>query len=222
MAEHKWEPCTTWAQFYWLWLKVAISHAWSIAEIVGFALVLLIPIVPLIFPKMQESSLAPLAWKIPLGVLAIIGFVRLISAPYWIYRDRHQTAQERENVLMADLSTRNETITALSTRPKRSPAEQNDYDTAKKALRLLKEKGVIAMRHIRKYGSLTFGTYSPVLPPGLNLNDTLWVYNHCASEGILTQKDNLGNSERTFAVSPKMEKILDELLYEDDTNSAAQ
>jgi len=127
----------------------------------------------------------------------------------------------RETALLGDISDlnqmvkeREDTIRALSERPKRTAAVQHDYDTAKKALQLVGEKGRVAMRHIRSHGSLTFGTYSPVLPPGLNLNDTLWVYRHCASEGLLTCKSNLGNSEQTFAVAPKMEKVLDELLFE--------
>src|SRR5438445_9752877 len=99
MAKNKWEPCDKWWQFYLLWLKVAITHAWSVAEIVGFALVLLIPLVPRVFPKMQESNLAPLAWKIPLGVLATVGFIRLLCAPYWIYRDRHKAGKEQEAAL---------------------------------------------------------------------------------------------------------------------------
>lgn len=216
MAEHKWEPCTTWRQFYWLWLKVAITHAWSVAEIVGFALVLLVPLVPFLFPKMQESSLAPLAWQIPLGVLAAVGFVRLLCAPYWIYRDRHHSATDRESALLADLSRRNETITAL-TKPKHTPAEQHDYDKLKKALEMFKETGLIALRHIRGIGTLKFGgMYSPTLPSGLTPDKALWVYHHCATEGLLTCTPNLGRTEETFSVPQKLDKILDEVLFPDE------
>jgi len=99
----------------------------------------------------------------------------------------------------------------------RTAAEQNDLDTVRDALKLLKETGLTALRHIRRHGSLTFGApgggIQPVLPPGLNFEQALWVYRHCASVGILTQKNNLGMSEQVFAVSPRMEKALDELLY---------
>jgi membrane protein implicated in regulation of membrane protease activity len=122
MAVHRWEPCKTWQNFYWLWLKVAMTHAWSLAEIVGFALLLLVPLVAILFPEMHESSLAPPTWEIAVGVLAVVGFVRLLCASYWIYRDRHQRANDRESVLIADVAERNETITALITKPKRTPA----------------------------------------------------------------------------------------------------
>jgi hypothetical protein len=119
MAAHKWEPCTTWRKFYWLWLKVAISHAWSLATLVGVALVLLLLLLGMLFPKMHESSLALLTWEIPIGLLAVVGFVRLLYASYWIYDDRHQMANDRESALISDVAARNETITALIAKSKR-------------------------------------------------------------------------------------------------------
>ena len=108
----------------------------------------------------------------------------------------------------------------LTTKPPRTSAEQHDYDTAKAALALLKQKGVIALRHLRKHGTLTFGFNPPVLPPGLTLNDTFWVYNHCASEGVVTCSEKSGSGEKTYTISAKMVKALDELLYDDATSAA--
>jgi hypothetical protein len=125
-----------------------------------------------------------------------------------------QRIWEREHV--ARLRAEAE-IARLLVKPSRSPAEQHDYELAKNALKLLKMKGLLALRHIRKQGSLTFGIYPPVLAAGLSREDHLWVYNHCAVEGILTQGGSVMNNDRTFAVSPKMEKILDELLYDDES-----
>src|ERR1039458_1666496 len=56
--------------------------------------------------------------------------------------EREQTIRERED-----------SIHVLTEKPKRSSAEQHDYDKAMKALELLKDKGLIAMRHIRSQGS---------------------------------------------------------------------
>ena len=144
--------------------------------------------------------------------------VHICRVPKKLDNDR----ELREKELSIVISERDQTIAILSTKPKRTPAEQHDYDTVKKALQLLGKRGLIAMRHIRNHGSLTFGTYSPVLPPGLNLDDTLRVYAHCASEGLVTQNDNHRNNERTYAVSPKLEKVLDELLYEDTPTPATE
>lgn len=125
----------------------------------------------------------------------------------------------RERKARLDAETK---IIQLSEKPQRTAAEQHDYDTAKKALQVVKEKGITALRHLRRQGSTKFGlgSSSAPLPPGLSFNDTLWVYNHCASEGLLTSTEKHGSGEKTFAVSPTMIKILDEVLYEDDATSA--
>jgi len=149
----------------------------------------------------------------------ILAYLRLTA------RKPDDEREAREQLLLSTVADhqqtirkRDETIRMLTEKPKHSPAEQHDYDIAKKALQLLREKGVSALRHIRRHGSLTFGTgmTSGPLPPGLSFNDTLWVYNHCASEGLLTCSEKIGSGVKTFAVSPKMEKILDEVLYEDN------
>jgi len=150
--------------------------------------------------------------------LGIYALVHVCRVPKKLDDDR----ATREHELLTNVAELKRTIQKETEKAKRTPAEQHDYDTAKKALLLLKEKGLIALRHIRKHGSLTFGTYNPVLPPGLNANDTLWVYNHCASEGLLTCNEKLGSGEKTFAVSPRMTKILDEVLYENDSSSTAR
>lgn len=155
----------------------------------------------------------------------ILAYLRL--TPKRLDDDR----QEREQLLLATIADReqtirkrDETVRILADKPKHTPAEQHDYDIAKKALQLLKEKGVAALRHIRRQGSLTFGIGMATgpLPRGLSFNDTLWVYNHCASEGLLTCSEKIGSGLKTFAVSPKMEKILDEVLYEEGPRSEDQ
>jgi hypothetical protein len=176
-------------------------------------------------------GLAQGVWQVPIprwSYLAVTGCF-LTWAFYRTWLKQHsalQSANVAEEAKMAALvagheetiKQKDDVIRALSEKPPRSAAEQHDYDAAKKALQPLKEKGVIAVRHIRSHGSLTFGIYNPVLPPGLNLDDTLWVYRHCASEGVLTCKSNTLNTEQTFAVVPKMEKVLDELLFEEQAS----
>ncbi len=107
-------------------------------------------------------------------------------------------------------------IRNLTEHPPRSAAEQHDYDTVKGVLKVTGAKGLAALRHIRKHGSLKFGTYPPVIAQGLKVEDMTWVYNHAASEGVLTVDDGgrIGAGERTFSISPKMEKVLDDLLFE--------
>jgi hypothetical protein len=127
----------------------------------------------------------------------------------------------REQSLNDSIAEKDDAIRKLISEPKRTPAEQHDYETAKRALEVVREKGITALRHIRRHGSLTFayGSSSSPLPPGLTFNDTLWVYNHCASEGLLTCNEKYGSGEKTFTVSPKMSKVLDELLYVNDSST---
>jgi hypothetical protein len=122
---------------------------------------------------------------------------------------------------LAKLNAENK-VTELTRKSKRSAAEQADYDTVKNALLLLKETGMTALRHIRRHGSLTFGSYNPTLPPGLDANKTLWVFQHCASEGILRCDSNLGNTERTYSVTPTMTRALDEALYDESLLSGGK
>lgn len=112
------------------------------------------------------------------------------------------------------IKEREETIRTLREKPKRSAAEQHDYDKLKKALGMFKETGLIALRYIRSVGSITFGgAYSPTLPSGLTPEKALWVYRHCASEGLLNCTANFGKTQEIFAVLPKMDKIFNDVLF---------
>jgi hypothetical protein len=173
--------------------------------------------------QIREGLVRSGDWK-P-SIIAIIGpyvayailflLYQFVRSQRLLYVELQTTSRDTEKSLLAIIAERDAALRALTEQRKRTAAEQHDYATAKEALQLVGTKGLTAMRHIRRHGSLTFGTFPPVLPPGLNINDTLWAYNHCASEGLLTCNMNLAKQERTFSVAPKMEKILDELLYED-------
>ena len=153
----------------------------------------------------QEWSRASLLFAE--AVAAIVLFY-LAARVAW----KERTAQlAAENAKVGDLE-------AKLSNPQRTPAEQHDHDTAKEALKLTGGKGKAALRHLRKHGSLRFsyGTSSGPLPPGLNFNDTLWVYNHCASVGVVTCDEKYGSGEKIFSISPKMERALEELLFTED------
>lgn len=134
--------------------------------------------------------------------------------------DLHNEVQSREAVItMRDqaIKQRDEIINSLSA-PKRTRAEQDDYDTVKRALKLVGTSGIAAVRHLRRQGSLSFnhGGCGGPLPPGQSMEQALWAYRHCASEGVLSQEANFGNTGSTFSIKPHMEKVLAEALYEDE------
>ena len=56
-----------------------------------------------------------------------------------------------------------------------------------------------------------------MLPVGITRDETVSAYNACAAEGLVTRRDkNPRQGDATFAIAPKMEKALDELLYEEN------
>jgi len=76
---------------------------------------------------------------------------------------------------------------------------------------------IIALRHLRTHGTLTFGTFAPTLPPGLSLDRTSWAYNAGLEEGLVTRQDNYPKQgDLTYRIAPTMGPILAELLYQPD------
>lgn len=52
-----------------------------------------------------------LMWQAPLGIMLVLSLVRIILAPYWIYRERHLAAVERENELAQQVKTHSIALT---------------------------------------------------------------------------------------------------------------
>jgi hypothetical protein len=160
--------------------------------------------------------------KILYGVLA---FVCATFASYRVWRkDRLAATAELDarkmslNTIIAEqrheIANRDEKIRLLTEKAKRTPAEQHDYDKLKKALEMFKQTGHVALRYIRSVGTVTFGQpYPPTLPSDLTPDKALWVYRHCATEGLLNSSPNTGRTQETFSVPPKLEKIYDEVLF---------
>jgi hypothetical protein len=213
-AEARWKSSDNWLQFYGLWFKVSLTHAWSIAEAVGFGVVIVVPLILLLFPKMRESTLAPFGWEVPLAVFALVGLIRLLCAPYWIYRDRHRAACTHEGLLRKEI--------AQLTAPRRTKAEQHNYDKAKKCLTQFGEKAAIALRHLKTCGSLTVtapgmsnSVISSFLPPNITLAELNWALGACAGEGVITCREPMGGTQRIYEIAKTMDAVLDELLYEE-------
>jgi hypothetical protein len=80
---------------------------------------------------------------------------------------------------------------------------------------MFKGEGLIALRHIRAQRTLAFGapgsSYIPALPSGLSMDRALWIYRHCASEGILNGANK--NNVEILTVPERMDEILDEALF---------
>jgi hypothetical protein len=186
---------------------------WGVIVLVG----------PLVAARLLHRHLL-IDWELVYTTLGLYAVASMIYAAVHVCRVPKKLDIERgarEAALIEGISDhkqtikeRDETIRSLS-EPKRTPAEQHAYDTLTKALEVTKETGLTALRHLKYHEKLAFGTYNPELPPGLTREQTLWVYNHCLSVGVVNRSANLGYTEYTYSLSPNpaMTKALDELLF---------
>ena len=74
-------------KFYWKWIEVSVKPSFGLADGIGFVLGIAIPVVIHFVPR-WETAMSNLAWQIPLGIFSTIFLIRLILAPYWIYKQQ--------------------------------------------------------------------------------------------------------------------------------------
>jgi hypothetical protein len=183
--------------------------------------------VALMFPR-WEITLTHVLLIAPISALASVFIFRLFLSPLLVYRNRDTEARAAESELRAvitkheeTIKQRDETLQALNAKPKRSAAEQHDYELVKSALGVVKEKGKIALRFLRNNGTLKFGismgspSGGPLPPAGISLAEMLWAYRHCADAGVVSMSRNLGATEETFTIVPHMIKAVEQALFED-------
>jgi hypothetical protein len=203
----------TFLSFAWFCLIQAVTGSWERADSFSILVGLVLGAIAYFIPAV-EAKVTRLLLIVPLTSLASVTLFRLSLSPFLVYRKRDTDARDTEAILRKTLAQREEEIRTLTEKPKRSAAEQHNYDKLKKALETLREDGLVALRYITNVRSITFGgPYSPTLPSGLTHDKALWVYRHCASEGLLNCTPNLGKTQVVFTVPDKMDKIFDEVLF---------
>lgn len=182
--------------------------------------------------RMSGSLSVPFAtialWVSGRGQKIIWGCLTALSviiASYGVWRRERVVAGDRLVTLKSDfeeviarkddeIAQRDRTIEELSSKPKRSAAEQRRYEIAESALVRLGPNAGTALRHLMTNGSLTFGFYNPALPPGIGGSELSAIYVAFAREGLVSQQDGKpGAGERTFAIAENMRDVLNDLLY---------
>jgi hypothetical protein len=89
--------------YYRRFFAVAFKHPFGVADGISTALGILLPIIGRLHPK-WTAGVGDLAWQVPLtAFLALVG-IRLILAPYWIYRNREDQAKNAETQLRQQIS----------------------------------------------------------------------------------------------------------------------
>ena len=75
--------------FYIGWIWVAFRHSWGITDYIGPVAGIIIAYLLPRYPQ-WGSTLIELTWQIPLGILGGLVIVRLLLAPYWMYKESRQ------------------------------------------------------------------------------------------------------------------------------------
>jgi hypothetical protein len=79
-----WEGASRMRQFYWKWLKTALSHSLGIADLCSSTAGAICGVLVHYVPESQ-SLVTNLTWQIPLWTLGAIVVVRMLLAPYWMF-----------------------------------------------------------------------------------------------------------------------------------------
>lgn len=157
-----------------------------------------------------RPSVLAILWPYVGLMVAFIAY-QLLRVPKLLYTELQMASRSTEESLRAMVTERDKTIR------ERTPAEQHHYDMAKKTLKQLGPSCVIALRHLKTHGRLTFGTYGPEIPIGIGRDDLLRIYNACVAAGLVTSRDNPSQGERMFEIALTMNAVLDDLLYGNDS-----
>ena len=165
-----------------------------------------------------KNSLILYAFALAVYALA---YLRLTAKRLDADRDSRETtlagdASEQDQTI----KERDEAIRVLQEKPKRSAADQYHYDKAKTFLENKGPKFVTALRHLSNCKTLTYSslgiTMNTQWPSGMDRNEAIPVYDACLVGGLISMSEYLGpHPTKTYSIAPKMEKALDELLYEE-------
>jgi hypothetical protein len=216
-AERWWTfICTRFLPQFWDDIKAGL-----VANMLGAMLAILIVFAQIHYGVIKSGDLRPqllsIAWPYGLLILAFVVY-HSARAPWLISNDHLDSIKLIEQAKEAadhELADREETIRRLTEKPPRTAAEQHAHEAVERALKVVGEKGITALRLLRTHGLIAFDFNSPSipLPPGLTVAEALRVYRHCLSEGVVTSKTNIGQSEQIFTIPAMMEKALDHLLF---------
>ena len=167
-----------------------------------------------------ERTVTKALLLLPLSAFASVGVFRLLLSPYLVYRTRDLQVRIQNKELTGQITERNREIASLTHKEERTPAEQYNYETAKKCLARFGGKAAIALRHLKTCGSITVtgpgmgnSTMSTFLPPNITLAELNWALGACAGEGVVVYREPLGGAQRIYEIAKNMDKALAELLY---------
>ena len=75
-------------KFYWAAIKLAVKHSFDHAQYVLFGLFLAVGVASYFIPKMAAWETFVSGWQAATFVLGSIVLLRLLLAPYWLYKEK--------------------------------------------------------------------------------------------------------------------------------------
>jgi hypothetical protein len=108
--------------------------------------------------------------------------------------------------------------------PKRTKAQQHDYEAAKKTLSQSTPKAVAVLQFVRRHGEQTFGMYPPAqLPDNIGSSEMRNILDDLARGGLISRRDiqEPRNPRSVYEIAASMKEILEDLLYEDNPSPIA-
>lgn len=92
----------SWVRFYSRVFSDVVKLSWERTDFTAAALGLVIPLLIHFLPG-KEAALLPLLWKLPVGVFIGVAAMRLVMAPYVLYRDQYLARETIENDLQKQI-----------------------------------------------------------------------------------------------------------------------
>jgi|HubBroStandDraft_1064217.scaffolds.fasta_scaffold00519_14 predicted nucleotide-binding protein len=154
-------------------------------------------------------------WKAAVGELVRAGLLEPLSDE--AFGITHEGYERAEGVRL-DAPGASSGQPPNTERPKRTKAQQHDYELARRAIAESGPKANSVLKHLRTHGPLTFGIYGPaILPGGLSESDTRSTLNNLAERGLVSRRDSSEprDPRTVYDIAAPMKEILEELLFED-------
>jgi len=107
--KHEWNQKLTWWRFYGRLMREVFHPSWGWTDSIATALGIIGPLFTHFFPKL-EAQMTPLVWEIPVGIFSALVVVRLLIAPFWLYKDRQAFADHREIVLRCEIADKEQSL----------------------------------------------------------------------------------------------------------------
>src|SRR5258706_5835421 len=119
-------------RFYWKAIKLTVRHSLDHTQYILFVLFLALGAASYIIPKLANWQAFVSGWQAAMFVLGSIVFIRLLLAPYWLYRVKAEEIDHARSQRPTDeavyLKRREIEATEANTAARRAEIEQRRAD----------------------------------------------------------------------------------------------